>query len=139
MTSSSVERETPAETRIVIPDLDLIEYLRTKKDEKIGVVAFVNHLPHDNYHFELITEGENNQLDFKPINEASFTKGLNWFEKMMQGITGLSNEGEKNLQGETIENGALWRKRQIEALEKTDDVQITPLFRSFMVPPEPVI
>jgi hypothetical protein len=26
----------------------------------------------------------------------------------------------------------LWRKRQIEALEKTDDVQITPLFRSFM-------
>lgn len=104
----SVELRDRPETRTP----GLITFLKSRKpDETVDIIAFGNNLPHDRFHFELLTEKRGNRIRYTRINEFGFNWALMWFEQEIQSLTQTPKEPVI-----TFENGERWQRKQEERL-----------------------
>src|ERR1035437_3345612 len=93
----------------------LISFLEANAQESMQIIAPVNHLPNDNYHFQLITAGPRDCLVYNKVSEAVFKQGLTDFENMMHIIT--DSVGPTS---EIIEDATKWRQMQEQRLQNAE-------------------
>jgi len=105
----------------------LISFLQANAQESMQIIATVNHLPSDNYHFQLITAGPKDCLVYNKVNRDIFEQGLIDFEQMMQTITN-NNAGSTS---EIIEDATKWQRMQEQRLQDAK-IKATPKLTSII-------